>query len=77
MFEFDISLHSVQQVQQFVDLSARQSFSVRVGNSWQQINGKDFMCMFSLDYSQPVRVSLQCTQEEYLRFRQEAAPFLV
>ena len=76
MFEFDISLHSFQQVQQFVELAARQKFDVHVGNSWQHINGKDFMGMFSLDYSRPVRVSVHCSQEEFVRFREEAAAFL-
>ena len=60
-----------------MELAVRQRFDVHVGNAWQRINGKDFMGMFSLDYSRPVRVSVSCSQEEYDRFRAEAAPFLV
>ena len=77
MFEFDISLTSFQQVQQFVELAAKQHFDVHVGNTWQHINGKDFMGMFCLDYSRPVRVSVHCSQEEFNRFHADAAQFLV
>ena len=77
MWEFHISIHSFDQVQDFVRLACQQSFDVAVGNDHQKINGKDLMGMFSLDYSRPLRVSMHCTEEEYLHFRQEAASFLV
>ena len=35
----------------------------------QRVNGKSFMGMFSLDYSQPVHVRAQCSDEEFNHFR--------
>ena len=75
--EFHVVLSSFQQVQQFVAAAVRQPFDIRVGNERQHINGKDIMGMFSLDYTRPVRVLARCQEEEFLRFRQEVAQFLV
>ena len=77
MWEFHISIHSFQQVQDFVRLAADCPFDVMVGNEYQSINGKDLMGMFSLDYSRPLRVKMHCTEEAYLQFKQAAAQFLV
>lgn len=77
MQEFKISLSSFQQVKEFVSLSANQPFPVLVGNDQQEINGKDLMGMFSLDYSRPLQVKMECTPEEFLLFRQESAQFLI
>ena len=71
MQEFHIVLSSFQQVQKFVSVAANQPFDIRVGNDRQHINGKDFMGMFSLDYTRPVRVSAHCSEDEFLHFRQE------
>ena len=75
--EFQVVLSSFEQVQQFVAAAVRQPFDIRVGNERQHINGKDIMGMFSLDYTRPVRVCARCQEEEFLRFRQEVAQFLV
>ncbi len=77
VYEFKIGLTSFRQVQEFVAVAVRQPFDVLVGNEWQQINGKDIMGMFSLDYSLPVQVNMECSQEEFLQFRREASPFLL
>ena len=77
MREFSIAIHSCQQVQDFVKLAMLQPFEVLVGNQQQSINGKDFMGMFSLDYTRPVQVCVSCSEEEFLRFRQDASDFLV
>ena len=68
---FEIELTSFRQVQDFVKLAAQQPFDIRVGNEWQSINAKDFMGMFSLDYSRPMRVCVECPQEAFESFRQE------
>ncbi len=65
---FHIYLNSVQQIKTFVELAAKQAFEVRVGNDNQSINGKDFMGMFSLDYSRPLRVFADCSAEEFAAF---------
>ena len=76
MWEFHISIHSFNQVQDFVRLACQQNFDVTVGNDHQTINGKDLMGMFSLDYSRPLRVKMHCAEEDFLRFRQAAESFL-
>ena len=76
MREFYISIHSFQQVQDFVRLACQKNFDVTVGNDHQSINGKDLMGMFSLDYDRPLQVKMHCSEEEYLQFKQEAQPFL-
>lgn len=69
MLEFDIILRSLKQVQDFVALAMVQPFEIFVGNDRQSINGKDLMGMFSLDYSQSVRVRMDCTPEQVSCFR--------
>ena len=77
MREFNIRVHSLRQVQDFVALAMVQPFEVLVGNDKQQVNGKSFIGMFSLDCRRPVRVRVKCTEEEFGRFRQQVAQFLV
>ena len=77
MREFNICVRSFRQVQDFVALAMVQPFEVLVVNDRQTINGKGFIGMLSLDYKQPVRVCVKCSEEEFLRFRQDAAQFLV
>ena len=72
MFEFQLMIGSFQQVQDFVRLAANQPFEIRVGNTWQNINGKDLMGMFSLDYSRPVTVYAEGADEYWGSFRQAA-----
>ena len=77
MRQFDIAIRSFRQVQEFVSLATVQPFDVFVANDKQQINGKSFIGMFSLDYSRPLHVCVTCSEEEFCRFRQEANQFLV
>ena len=77
MHQFNISIRSIRQIQDFVALAMVQPFEVLVGNEKQQINGKSFIGMFSLDYKRPLYVSVKCSEEEFSRFRQEAAQFVV
>ena len=72
MKKFDMIISSFRQVQAFVSLAMKQPFEVQVGNDRQHINGKDFMGMFSLDYSRPVQVTVTCSDEEFARFQQLA-----
>ncbi len=76
MHQFHIFMHSFGQVQEFVKLAMRQPFDVLVGNERQNINGKDIMGMFSLDYRYPLQVSCTCSDEEFYRFQSAAAQFL-
>lgn len=72
MQEFPISITTYTQIQHFVALAAKQPFDILVGNERQNINGKDFMGMASLDYTRPLQVKVSCSEEEFLCFRQAA-----
>ena len=76
MWEFYINLRAFDQVQDFVRLACQQKFDVTVGNDHQTINGKDLMGMFSLDYSRRLQVKMNCSEEEYLQFKQAAEAIL-
>ncbi len=73
MHQFHITIGSFRQVQEFVKLAMVQPFEVLVGNEKHQVSGKNFISMFSLDLKRPVRVLVNCSNEEFLRFQQEAA----
>ena len=75
MREFDIVVRTFRQVQDFVALAMVQPFEVLVGNDKQQVNGKSFMGMFTLDYSNDLKVKANCTDEQWLRFGPETKRF--
>lgn len=75
MQEFDIYIHSFTDVQDFVSLATVQPFEIMVGNDHQQVNAKSFMGMFSLDYTHPIQVRMECSEEDFRRFRLAAASF--
>ncbi len=77
MREFNIAIRSLQQVKNFVSLATVQPFEVFVANDKQQINGKSFIGMFSLDYSRPLHVCVSCSEEEFSQFRKDAAEFVI
>lgn len=72
MHQFQIILRSFRQVQDFVALALQQPFDISVGNDRQNINGKDLLGMFSLDYSRALDVTAVCSDEEFITFRQAA-----
>ena len=76
MKQFDIELHSFADVQDFVEVANVQPFRILVGNDRTRVNAKSFMGMFSLDFSEPVHVRADCTDEECARFQLAAARFL-
>ena len=76
MQEFHISLHSFQEVQEFISLATVQPFPVLVGNDVQQVNGKSFIGMVSLDYSRPLLVQADCDLQQLHSFRNEVSKFL-
>jgi hypothetical protein len=50
---------------------SRQDFEVFVENSYQRVDAKSFMVMFSLDYSQNLRVTADCEEAEFEAFRRQ------
>lgn len=73
MHQFDIILSSFSQVQDFVALALQQPFDISVGNEQQQINGKDLLGMFSLDYTREIRVRTECSDDEFFQFLSDAS----
>ena len=76
MKQFDIHLHSFQDIQDFVELATVQPFRIVVGNDRTRVNAKSFMGMFSLDLTAPVQVRADCSDEECACFKLAAARFL-
>ena len=72
MKEFRISIRSVEEVQAFVQLAMVQPFEVLVESDRRQVSGKNFMGLFSLDFHQPINVLVDCDEDSFCRFRQEA-----
>ena len=68
---FHLSITSFEQIKHFVTVAARQPFDIRVGNERQNINGKDFMGMVSLDYTRPVAVQADCSAAEFAAFHKD------
>lgn len=76
MQEFHISLRSFPEVQEFISLATVQPFPILVGNDVQQVNGKSFIGMVSLDYSRPLRVRADCDSNALRTFQQAIGKFL-
>ena len=76
MREFTICLYSVRQILNFVSLATVQPFDVRVENDRQQVNGKSFLGMLTMDHSGGVHVRVDCDAEAFAVFRAEAEKLL-
>lgn len=76
MQEFVVRFRSLREVQEFVSLCTKQPFTVKVGNERYQVNGTNFMGLFSLNCRNPQKVMVDCEEEAYLAFRQAAEKFL-
>ena len=76
MQKFHISLHSFQDVQEFISMATVQPFAVLVGNDVQQVNGKSFIGMVSLDFSRPLLVQADCDGTAWQTFRNVVNKFL-
>ena len=70
MRQFDIVVTTFRQVQDFVALAMVQPFEVLVGNEKQQVSGKSFMGMFTLDHQKPLQVTVRCSDEEFGKFQE-------
>ena len=77
MQEFWIRLRSMEDVQEFVALATSRAFPICVRDERHKIRGGSFMEMFCLDFSQPLRVVAQCSDEELAELCADAQKFLV
>lgn len=76
MQEFCIRLGSVRDVQEFVDLTATRNFPVTVRDDQNKINADSFMELFCLDFSHPLRIVCQCSDEELSQLKNDLKRFL-
>ena len=77
MHEFWIRLCSVQDVQEFVSIAATRSFPVTVRDNYNKIDADSFMELFCLDFTRPLRVVCECSEQELYRLEYDLRRFLV
>ena len=77
MLEFTIRLGSVQDVQDFVEITTPRPFAITVRDKNNKIRAHSFMELFCLDFTQPVRVVCDCNEAELASLKQDLARFLV
>ena len=64
MREFSVQFRSLRDIQEFVYLAAGQTLNLRVGTDRFQVNATSFMGMFALNCRKPLKVTVDCSQEE-------------
>lgn len=69
-----IRLASVSDVREFVSLATTQPYRVFVEADDRSVNAKSFMEMFTLDFSEPLR--LKIAEENVESFRSVAGKFI-
>lgn len=69
-----IRLASVSDVREFVSLATTQPYLVLVEDGDRSVNAKSFMEMFTLNYSEPLRLNI--AEENRERFRLAAERFI-
>ena len=77
MQEFQIRLRCVKDVQTFVDFATGCPYAITLRDARNKVNGKSFMELFCLDFSNPIRVLAQCTEQEGQALRLGIDQFLV
>ena len=77
MLEFEIRLRSVKDVQDFVDVATTRAFAITVRDQNNKINADSFMELFCLDFSHPLRVVCDCSQDELNALRADLDRFTV
>ena len=77
MREFAIRLRSVQDVQEFVDIATTKPFGIQVCDDYRRVNGKSFMEMFCLNFSNRLIVQSEGYDWEVDQLLREAQRFLV
>ena len=73
--EFMIRLGSVRDVEDFVRISTAQPFPVYLDDGAHRVNGKSFMEMFCLVLTRPLRVTLECSDEQFRFFFEQTSRY--
>ena len=75
--EFTVMFRSLRDIQDFVALSSNQSLVLHVGNERFHVNATSFMGMFALNCRNPLKVSVDCSEEELAQLLATFERFLV
>ncbi|MBC7765974.1 MAG: HPr family phosphocarrier protein [Hyphomonadaceae bacterium] len=75
MKDFNIMLHSINDVKNFVNLVNRFDFDVDLASGRYVVDAKSIMGIFSLDLSKPIKVQISTNDCE--EFMKEVKPFIV
>ena len=76
MREFWIRLGSVRDVEEFVDQTATRGYPIVVRDDRNKINSDSFMELFCLDFTQPLRVVCECSEEDLVSLKSDLSRFL-
>ena len=70
MYNFQITLSSINEVKSFVNAACSQMCDIDIISGRYVIDAKSIMGIFSIDLTKPVTVSVNGTEEEYKAFRE-------
>jgi phosphotransferase system HPr-like phosphotransfer protein len=71
-----VQFRSLRDVQDFVALASKQTVKLCVGGDRFQVNATSFMALFALNCRKPLKVSVECTEEEFSRLLNTFQQFL-
>ena len=74
MQTFNISLASINDVKNFVNIVNRYDFDVDLTSGRYVVDAKSIMGIFSLDLSKPIKVEVHSNEAD--KFIEELAPFM-
>ncbi len=77
MNEFMIRLNSVDEINSFIRLANLCPCDVHISTGNKTCNAKAYMGVFSLDFDDPLLVTVEGTAEQCDSLRQSIAPFVV
>ncbi len=60
-----VQFRSLRDVQDFVALASKQTVTLHVGGDRFQVNATSFMGLFALNCRKPLKVTVDCSEEEF------------
>ena len=71
-----VQFRSLRDVQDFVALASKQTLKLYVGGDRFQVNATSFMGLFALNCRKPLKVTVECSEEEFARLLDTFSQFL-
>ena len=65
MHEFIVRFRSLKDVQEFVSLASKQTQRLSVGNERCMVNATSFFGILALNCRNPLKVTVECSDEEF------------